>query len=258
MSIHLRQICLVAEKLAPVIDDLKAVFGLEACYIDPGVATFGLENTLLPIGANMLEVVAPVQENTAAGRYLARRGGDGGYMVITQVDKHEVQAECKARAADNDVRVAWEREGESWHIVQLHPGDMIAAFFEIDWDQNEDFEGNWEPAGGLGWKDAVRTDVVSAYRAVELQGPDPAGLAELWSKVAGISFALRGDAIVMPLDNVELRFVEATDGRGAGLGAIDLAVANREHVLAEAKKRECYVSDDQVMVCGTRFNLVSD
>jgi hypothetical protein len=256
MSIHLRQICLVAEKLAPVIDDLKGIFGLEACYIDPGVGTFGLENTLLPVGTDFLEVVAPVEENTAAGRYLARRGGDGGYMVITQVDAHDEQGACKARAAENDVRVAWEREGASSHIMQLHPGDMIASFFEIDWDRNADFEGNWEPAGGMGWRDAVRTDVVSGFRAVELQGPDPEALATLWSRIAGIEFALRDDALVMPLRNVEIRFVEAVDGRGAGLGGIDVSVANRDHVLAEARKRDCYVSDEQVLVCGTRFNLV--
>lgn len=257
MSLHLRQICLVARNLAPVIDDLKAVFGLEACYVDPGVATFGLENTLLPVGTDFLEVVAPVQENTAAGRYLDRRGGDGGYMVITQASKAEVQAGCKARAGANGVRVAWEREGESWHIMQLHPRDMVAAFFEIDWDRQEAFAGNWEPAGGMGWKDAVRTDVVSGYRAVELQGPDPAGLAELWSNVAAIPLTSRDGAIVMALDNVEVRFVDAVDGRGPGLGAIDLAVTDRERLLAQAKARDCYVSDEQVRVCGTRFNLVA-
>ena len=140
--------------------------------------------------------------------------------------------------------------------MQLHPRDMIAPFFEIDWDQDADFAGNWEPAGGMAWRDAVRTDVVSAYRAVELQGPDPEELATLWSKIADIGFSLRGNALIMPVSNVELRFVEATDGRGPGLGGIDLEVANRDHVLAEAKRRDCYESDDRVVVCGTRFNLV--
>ena len=44
-----------------------------------GSAEFGLENTLMPVGRNFLEVVAPIQEGTAAGRYLDRRGGNGGY-----------------------------------------------------------------------------------------------------------------------------------------------------------------------------------
>ena len=37
------------------------------------------------IRTNFLEIVAPVKNNTAAGRYLDRRKGDGGYMVICQV-----------------------------------------------------------------------------------------------------------------------------------------------------------------------------
>ncbi len=49
MTIHLRQICLVAEKLAPVIDDLTNILGIQSCYIDPGVEHFGLENNLKSI-----------------------------------------------------------------------------------------------------------------------------------------------------------------------------------------------------------------
>ena len=81
MSIQLRQICLVGEYLQPVVEDLTTILGINVCYIDPDVAEFGLENSLMPIGRNFLEVVAPIKANTAAGRYLARRKGDGGYMV---------------------------------------------------------------------------------------------------------------------------------------------------------------------------------
>ena len=68
MSIHLRQIALVAAKLAPAVDDLSAIFGIEPCYIDPAVGQWGLENTLLPVDRKFLEVVAPVKDGTAAGR----------------------------------------------------------------------------------------------------------------------------------------------------------------------------------------------
>ena len=74
MSLHLRQIALVARELAPVIDDLSAIFGIKPCFVDPGVKVFGLENTLLAVGRNFLEVVAPIEDNTAGGRYLDRRG----------------------------------------------------------------------------------------------------------------------------------------------------------------------------------------
>src|SRR5271154_443440 len=110
MSIRLRQIALVANKLAPVIEDLKAVFGLEVCYIDPGVGAFGLENSLLPVGNNFIEVVAPIKDGTAGGRYLKRRGGDGGYMVICQCESHADQLERLEHPKEMGIRIALKRE----------------------------------------------------------------------------------------------------------------------------------------------------
>ena len=78
MTIQLRQICLVANDLDAVVDDLCSILGINSCYIDPGVAKFGLANNLMPVGRNFLEVVSPIQDNTAGGRYLERRNGDGG------------------------------------------------------------------------------------------------------------------------------------------------------------------------------------
>ena len=57
------------------------------------------------------------------------------------------------------------------------------------------------------------------------------------------------------MNNAVLRFVPVTDGRGPGLGGLDIAVADRAHILREAKARGCYVSDDLVMICGTRWYL---
>ena len=132
MTIQLRQICLVARKLEPVIQDLTAILGINRCFVDPGVGVFGLENTLMPIGRNFLEVVAPIEENTAGGRYLDRRHGDGGYMVITQADNLESQQQVRQNALDNGVRVAHETVRDDWNLCQLHPGDLKA--FEIESD----------------------------------------------------------------------------------------------------------------------------
>ena len=257
MSIRIRQICLVANQLAPIIEDMKAVFGLEVCFKDKAVKVFGLENSLFPVGNNFIEVVAPIQENTAAGRYLKRRNGDGGYMVICQCDTHETQLGRRARAKSLNIRTVMDHEDAGFHGMQLHPADTGGAFFEIDWDAKGEPEGNWMPAGGSGWTSARRTEVIRGFSAVELQASDQRGLAERWSSIAEIP--LRTDSrgrIEMPLDNASIRFVEATDNRGDGLGAIDVVTADRKRVLEAAANRGCRVSDDQVMVCGTRFNMV--
>ena len=230
MTIQLRQICLVARTLEPVIQNLTAILGINRCFIDPGVGVFGLENTLMPIGRNFLEVVAPIEENTAGGRYLDRRNGDGGYMVITQADSLESQQQIKQNALNSGIRVAHETVREDWNLCQLHPGDLKAAFFEIESDSFNDFQGHWNPVGGLGWEDKIKQDVITNYIGVELQSKDPFELAELWGKVAGLGIERNGAEFSMDFNNATIRFVEAKDGRGPGLGGIDVAVADRDHI----------------------------
>lgn len=265
MGLQLRQICLVAHHLAPAIDDLSAVFGIEACFVDPAVGVFGLENTLLSVGRNFLEVVAPVREGTAAGRYLERRHGDGGYMVICQTSDAATQADCRRRAAEAGVRVAWQHDEGSHHYMQLHPGDMQAAFFEVDWDAHAELDGYWGAAGGRGWEPHVRTDVVGGFTGVELQGPDPRALAEHWGQVAGLPVlqdeAPNDDpgpedgAPYLQLENARIRFVPDRDGRGPGLAGVDLSVRDRAFVVDAAMQRGALVEDEIVQICGTRFYL---
>ena len=80
--LRLRQICLVAPRLEPVVSDIADIMGLKICYRDGNVAKYGLENALLPVDTILLEVVAPFQPGTAAGRFLDKTGGRGGYMAI--------------------------------------------------------------------------------------------------------------------------------------------------------------------------------
>jgi len=254
MWLRLRQICLVARELEPVVDDLKAVFGLEVAYRDPAVGYFGLENALLPVGNQFLEVVAPIQEQTAGGRYLEKRGGDGGYMVITQCDDHGPR---RRRIEKLGIRLASQFEREGFQHMQLHPKDTGGSFFEIDC-QTDGLEpdGPWEPAGPDWWP-ARRLDVVRAIIAAEIQSPEPRRVAERWSEISEIPLEADGHGrISLPLENARLRFVEPGDGRPEGLGGVDLAAVDRQRVLAAAAERELRSQDDVILICGTRFRLV--
>lgn len=76
--LRLRQICLVSWRLEPLVSDLGAILGVDICHRDPGVLAYGLENAVLGLGTNFLELVAPVREDTAAGRFLSRVGNPAG------------------------------------------------------------------------------------------------------------------------------------------------------------------------------------
>ncbi|MEZ5409064.1 MAG: hypothetical protein R2761_13615 [Acidimicrobiales bacterium] len=257
MWIRLRQIAVVAADLHRTGLDIGTVLGAEACFTDPGVKQFGLKNTLWPIGTQFLEVVTPIAENTAGGRYMTRRGGDTGYMVITQVDD---VARRRARAAELGVRLAFDmHHPETGHDgIQLHPADTGGTFFEMDqmtMEGGDAVGGPWWPAG-KNWEPYVRTDLVGGISAAEIQSPDPEPLARRWAEIAEIDLT-RDDAgnPTIPLDNATLRFVPDPDGRGEGLGGIDVITQDRDAVLAGARARGCYVTDDEVAVAGLRVYL---
>ncbi len=255
MWLRLRQIALVAPELEPAVDELKSLFGLEVCFRDPGVAHFGLVNALLPLGNQFIEIVAPTRDGTAGGRYLERRGGAGGYMVITQCDDH---APRRKRVAQLGVRIVNQFETHEFRNMQMHPKDTGGSFFEIDQQLGEgahDADGPWEPAGGADWKKAQRTDRVTRIAAVEVQADDPAAVAARWAEIAELSVKA-GAAPSIELDNCTIRFVPCTDGRPEGLGGLDIVARDRAAILATAKARGTRVSDNQVHACGMRFNLV--
>ncbi len=255
MWLRLRQIALVAARLEPVETAITEVFGVRVAYRDPGVGHFGLHNALLPFGNQFLEVVAPIRADTAGGRYLERRGGDGGYMVITQCDDHLPR---RARIAELGVRVVGQFETATFRNMQLHPRDTGGSFLEIDEQLGpgaDDADGPWEPAGP-DWRRAVCTDRVLGFSAAEIQVDNPPAVAARWSEITGIDLIVEGGVATLPLDNAGLRFVPCADGRPAGLGGIDVQASDAGAILAVAEARGARTGERQVYLCGTRFNLV--
>ena len=252
--LRLKQICLVATDLAAVEQDLTAVLGLQVAYRDPRIAHFGLANVLLPVGDSLLEVVAPIRDETPAGRHLERRGGDGGYMVILQCDD---MAEARERVGNLGIRIVFDDVHEETVGIQLHPKDVPGALVELRWNAGgEDPAGPWDPAGP-DWQSARRTGVVRAITAAEIQGEDPAAMAVRWGEVLARPVERDSAGIhTIALDHGTLRFVSATDGRGAGLGGSDVEVVDRDRLLAAADERACPVFENMVTICGIRIRLV--
>ncbi len=89
--------------------------------------------------------------------------------------------------------------------------------------------------------------------AAEIQSPEPRRLAARWSEL--LERPLSGDSTIT-LDNAWLRFVEASDGRGEGLGGVDLLAADRAAVVEAAARRGLLGTDGVVLLGGVRFRLV--
>ena len=242
MDMRLRQIALVARELGPVREDFFAVLGLKADYRDPGVGEFGLENSVMALGDTFLEVVAPVEDDTTAGRLLARRG-DGGYMVIVQVDD---LAERRAKVDSLGVRVVWETKGEKAAAFHMHPKDVGGAILSFDqmWPPE-----SWQWAGP-NWDQRPAANV-SAIIAVDIQSPDPAAMASRWSEVFGRPVS----GNTLQLESGSIRFVPERDGRGPGVTAVDLSASDAHAAIAAARQRGLPVEANEIRICGTAIRL---
>jgi len=225
---RLRQVALVAHDCGQVSDELRAAFGWGEPFHDPGVGRFGLTNAVFAAGDTFVEVVAPVQAGTTAGRYLERRGGDGGYMAIFQVPD---LAAARARLPGLGVRVVWTADLPDIAGTHLHPKDVPGAIVSLDWA---------EPAGSWRWAGPAWTGRVPEHApgggvtGVTIEVADPAAAAARWAAVLGIPAggaagpaggADGGQAVTVELAGwgQRLRFEPAPPGRGEGITGVSVA-----------------------------------
>ena len=182
--IRLRQICLVAPKLEPLIGDIAGIMGLSVCYRDGNVAKYGLENALLPVDTILLEVVAPFQPGTAAGRFLDKTGGRGGYMAIFCCDDPDARGEHAEdnrradRERDRSLALSWRAAASARLPRRVH---------RIQPYRRQRRRARALSAGRPDWQKSIRKDVTQALTGVEMQSPDPQGLAEHWGRIIGIA-----------------------------------------------------------------------
>ena len=243
--LRLRQICLVAPHLEPVISDIAAIMGLNVCYRDGNVAKYGLENALLPVDTILLEVVAPFQPGTAAGRFLDKTGGRGGYMAIFCCDDPDAYGQ---RANAMGVRTANVITHAPYHGVQLHPRDCRAAFIEFNHTEgSDDILGPYPPAGP-DWQKFIRKDVTQGLTAVEMQSPDPQGLAAHWGKIIGVAV----DGSELKLTNATFRFVK---GASEIMSALEFRVTDAAHVLHVARSKGLAVAGNEFLLGGVTFRV---
>lgn len=232
---RLRQVALAARELDPVTQRLESVLGLAEPFRDPGIVHFGLQNAVYAAGDTFLEVVSPVRADTAAGRYLDRRGGDCGYMAMFQLDDI---AAARKRLADLGVRTVWDTERPDIVDIHLHPKDVPGAIVALDWAEPE---GSWR-WGGPEWEAQVPWYAPGGLRGLTVAAVDPRGTAQRWAAVTGVELH---DGLTLALDAGRQRvdFVPAEGPEQEGIVGVRLAVPGR----AGATE-----------VCGVTFELVED
>ena len=179
---RLRQVALVARSLTPTSAVLESGLGLPPPFADPGVAEFGLRNAVYEAGFDFLEVVAPAQEGTTAGRLLDRRG-DGGYMAIFQLAGFDELRAARERVQSLGIRSVWQIDLPDIASSHLHPRDVPGAIVSVDAAEPPQ---SWR-WGGPRWTGDRPEELRSpgSIAAITVAVDDPGAAADRWREVLG-------------------------------------------------------------------------
>ena len=246
---RIRQVALVASDLAKTDTTLRHLLGCDESYADPEIIYFGLDNRLYTVGDCFLEVVSPVQPNTAAGRFLERRGGDGGYMVIVQVEN---LAEEQVRLADTSIRTVFADDRGNAKAVHLHPKDVPGAIPSLDEMSPPE---SWLWAGDEWEQRAGR--YVRGILAVEIRSPVPKATGQCWAEAYGIELMPAGEGWRLEMDGTEIRFAYDAAALEPALMAIDVDAVDLAAICAAADGLGLERDGHVVTVCGVAFNFFS-
>ncbi len=246
--LRLRQICLVAPDLEPAVETIRDVFGVDVCFRDVNVAKYGLVNALFVFGHAFLEIVAPTREGTAAGRFLERSGGRGGYMAIFDCNDPQRRREIAERMG---VRIAHVLDYPGYFGIQLHPRDGRATMLEFDHTEGgEALTGAYHPAGSQ-WQPFQRLDKVLGIPTIDVASPEPLDLAQHWATL--MDRELDDGQVGSPRLQFELgaaRFVPLPAGQAERLDAMHVTVPDPGQVLDAASRRGLDVADGRFRLYG--------
>lgn len=220
--LRLRQIAMVAPELAPVVAAGCATLNTEVCFRDPDIAKFGLENALWSLGGTFLEALAPIRPGTTAGRYLDRRGGPTGYMLI--IDCSDL-APVRLRLAMMNIRIVEDIDvtihGASARALHLHPRDTGGCLLSIDSHGPDPAMLGSYAWAGPDWQQHTNAELSITGAVIACN--DPQTIAMRWSTMLVRPWQQLPDRWRLQLNHGSIDFVGVSDDRGEGLHAIRVA-----------------------------------
>jgi predicted enzyme related to lactoylglutathione lyase len=177
---RLRQAVVAAVDLDATAAALERHFGVHDPFHDKGVGHFGLRNAVYALGDTFIEIVSPTQDDTAAGRQIARAGGDCGYMCMFELaDADATRQRVQAAGA----RLVHDNSHPDIVDLHLHPKDVPGAIVALD---ISDPVGSWR-WGGPEWTATIPPHGPGGLLGLTVAVHEPETVAGIWSGLLGLS-----------------------------------------------------------------------
>ncbi|OJD11013.1 hypothetical protein ACJ73_09631, partial [Blastomyces percursus] len=243
------------------------IIGTEVIFVDPGVAVWGLENFIVPIGGDFIEVVSPTNPNTTAARRLSKNG-DGGYMIIMQtVDARKQRAHIESKGLG---KVIFEHAHADSVFIQYHPKGIKGGVIP-ELDSHDATPANPEPVTSRfapwhacgpdyasysqGMKRTADLHLVDVTCRLAPGDEDTDAALKQWEETFGIS---RG-AEHLQFTNARMRFVPGMEGRSEGFTDVTIAVRGEERlrgIFDRAREVGVPAGDGWVDMLGCKWHFV--
>ncbi|MHA7898541.1 MAG: hypothetical protein ACX94B_01675 [Henriciella sp.] len=228
------------------IERLRHILALGPGFVDPGVNVFGLTNGVFALGDQFLEVVVPTEADTAAGRFITRTGGVGGYMAIFQTDN---LARVRAHADAEKIRRVWDIDVEDISATHFHPADIGAAIVSVD-EARPASSWRW---GGPDWQGAAQP---GAIIGLDVMARDASALARRWGGLLeSAPNHLGQDVWVLETQNGRIRVVP---GDRDFLNTYTLAHPDPAGCLDRAREAGCHADETSFHFAGVQVSLLAN
>ena len=215
---RLRQAVVAAVDLDATCRAIEAELGASDPFHDEGVGHFGLRNAVYTIGDTFLEVVSPVQDGTAAGRQIARAGGDCGYMCMFELAD---EAATRQRIEAANVRVVHDGVRPDIVDLHLHPKDVPGAIVALDICRPE---GSWR-WGGPAWEGTVPAHTPGGLLGLTVAVHDVDAATERWATLLDVE--PEAGALSLGGGTQTITFTTASPDEAERIVEVRLTVAGR-------------------------------
>lgn len=171
----LRQVIIAAEDNAAAGALLRSRLGVGTGFVDPGLETINMDDTTIPVGnGSFLEIISPRDASTSLGRWLAKAGGSGGYMLAIQ---HSDVAGVRRRAREMGIAEVLADVVQGYELAQFSPWEL-GVIIEVD-GIPDPAVWYWDHLGVQPEPDAMVNDIV----AVEVSVQDPDAVVAAWNRL---------------------------------------------------------------------------
>jgi methylmalonyl-CoA/ethylmalonyl-CoA epimerase len=181
---RLRQMAFLVRDLDEAGELYLHTLGMHSCRAEE-LPQYGMRNLVLPAGeGTFVELLQPLSDDTAAARFLQRRG-EAPYLLIFETRDYD---RLIPHLKSSGVRVTAENQREGSRSAFIHPSSTNGAFLEVV--EVSDPDNPW-PAAGADWQASEHQPVTRQLKQVAILVRDLDQATRRWAELFGLQATRR-------------------------------------------------------------------